>query len=230
METYTLKTIARLRCDLPDKFGLPRQAGLVEELEGRIVFEPEFRAEEALRGIEGFSHLWLIWQFSRAVREDWSPTVRPPRLGGNARMGVFATRSPFRPNALGLSCVRLLGLERDRELGPVLRVAGADLMDGTPIYDIKPYLPYADCKTEAVGGFAPDGGRTLAVEIPEELERKLPEEKRAALRGLLARDPRPRYQEDPERVYGLRYADRDVKFRVAGDTLTVVGVEKTPME
>ena len=157
---YTIKAIARIRSDFPTKFGIPRQAGIVEELEARIVFEPEYRNPDALRGLEGFSHIWLIWQFSEAVREDWSPTVRPPRLGGNTRMGVFATRSPFRPNALGLSCVRLLGIE-DTEEGKTLRVAGADLMDGTPIFDIKPYIPYADCKPEAESGFAPDPGRSL---------------------------------------------------------------------
>ena len=165
MDTYEIKTVARLHSDLPDKFGLPRQAGIVEALEGRIVFEPEYRNPDALRGLEGFSHLWLIWQFSEAVREEFSPTVRPPRLGGNTRVGVFASRSPFRPNALGLSCVRLLGIETDPALGPVLRVGGADLMDGTPIYDIKPYLPYADCRPEARAGFAPDPGAALPVEF-----------------------------------------------------------------
>ena len=178
MDSYEIKTIARLHCDLPDKFGLPRQSGIVEALEGRIVFEPEYRNPDALRGIEGFSHLWLIWQFSEAVRGGFSPTVRPPRLGGNTRMGVFATRSPFRPNALGLSCVRLLAVESDPELGPVLRVGGADLMDGTPIYDIKPYLPYADCKTGARAGFAPDPGATLTVVFAPGTEEKIPAEKR----------------------------------------------------
>ena len=224
MSDVRIRPIARLRCDLPEKFGIPRQAGIVEALEGLVVFEPEFREPEALRGLEGFSHIWLIWQFSRAVREDWSPTVRPPRLGGNVRMGVFATRSPFRPNALGLSCVRLLGVERDRELGPVLRVAGADLMDGTPIFDIKPYLPYADCHPEAAAGFAPDAGATLDVVITPELEACIPPEKREALRGVLANDPRPRYQADPERVYGLSFAGKQVKFQVEGDRLTVLDV------
>ena len=225
MDSYEIRTIARLHCDLPDKFGLPRQAGIVEALEGRIVFEPEYRNPDALRGIEGFSHLWLIWQFSEAVRVGFSPTVRPPRLGGNTRMGVFATRSPFRPNALGLSCVRLLAVESDPELGPVLRVGGADLMDGTPIYDIKPYLPYADCKTEAKAGFAPDPGATLTVVFAPGTEEKIPAEKREALRGVLANDPRPRYQDDPERVYGLSFAGRNVKFRVSERVLTVEEIE-----
>ena len=226
MENYAVKPLARLRCDLPDKFGLPRQAGIVEELEGLVVFEPEYRNPDALRGIEGFSHLWLIWQFSEAVRSDWSPTVRPPRLGGNTRVGVFATRSPFRPNALGLSCVRLLGVETDPALGPVLRVGGADLMDGTPIFDVKPYLPYADSRPEARAGFAPDSGATLAVAYLPGTQERIPAEKRAALTGVLANDPRPRYQNDPERVYGLRFAGRNVKFRVADGKLTVVAVEE----
>ena len=225
MEQHVIRPIARLRSDLTGKFGLPRQAGVVEELEGRIVFEPEFRNPDALRGIEGFSHLWLIWQFSENLREDFSPTVRPPRLGGNTRLGVFATRSPFRPNALGLSCVRLLGVESDPALGTVLRVAGADLMDGTPIYDIKPYLPYADCKPDALSGFAPDSGRTLQVVFCPGEEEKLPGDKRAALRGVLANDPRPRYQHDPERVYGLSFAGYNVKFRVEGEKLTVLEVQ-----
>ncbi|MBR1455528.1 MAG: tRNA (N6-threonylcarbamoyladenosine(37)-N6)-methyltransferase TrmO [Oscillospiraceae bacterium] len=224
-ETYEIRPIARIRSELDGKFGLPRQAGIVEELEGRIVFEEEYRREEALRGLEGFSHIWLIWQFSLALREGWSPTVRPPRLGGNARMGVFATRSPFRPNALGLSCVRLLGVEKDAALGPVLRVAGADLADGTPIFDIKPYVPYADCRPEASAGFAPDPGATLRVTYAPGTAEKLPSGKLAALTGVLANDPRPRYQEDPERVYGLGFAGRNVRFVVRGGELTVVEVE-----
>ena len=220
-----LRVIARIETDFPSKFGIPRQAGIVEALEGRIVFEPEYRNPDALRGIEGFSHLWLIWQFSEAVREDWSPTVRPPRLGGNERLGVFATRSPFRPNPLGLSCVRLLGVERDPARGPVLRVAGADLMDGTPIYDIKPYLPYTDCKPDASGGFAPDAGARLMVSFAPGAEEKIPAEKRAALRGVLENDPRPRYQDDPSRVYGLSFAGRNVRFRVENGALTVLSVE-----
>ena len=224
MSEFVIRPIAHLRCDLPEKFGIPRQAGIVEALEGRVVFEPAYRDRSALRGLEGFSHIWLIWQFSEAVREGWSPTVRPPRLGGNTRVGVFATRSPFRPNALGLSCVRLLGVARNGEEGTVLRVAGADLMDGTPIFDIKPYLPYADCYPEAAAGFAPDAGATLNVAYAPGLEVRIPEEKRAALRGVLANDPRPRYQADPERVYGLRFAGLEVKFQVAGDLLTVIAV------
>ena len=221
-----LRVIARIETDFSTKFGIPRQAGVVEALEGRIVFEPEFRNPDALRGIEGFSHLWLIWQFSEAVRSDWSPTVRPPRLGGNTRVGVFATRSPFRPNPLGLSCVRLLRVEEDPARGPVLCVAGADLMNGTPIYDIKPYLPYADCKTEASGGFAPDAGSKLRVAFSPGTEEAVPQEKRAALRGVLENDPRPRYQDDPARIYGMDFAELNVKFRVENGTLTVESVEK----
>ena len=221
---YTIKAIARIRSDFPTKFGIPRQAGIVEELEARIVFEPEYRNPDALRGLEGFSHIWLIWQFSQAVREDWSPTVRPPRLGGNTRMGVFATRSPFRPNALGLSCVRLLGIE-DTEEGKTLRVAGADLMDGTPIFDIKPYILYADCKPEAESGFAPDPGAQLTVEFLPEAEKHIPPEKRQALRGVLANDPRPRYKQDGERVYALEFAGREVKFQVKDKVLRVLSAE-----
>ena len=224
-EEVVIRPIARLRSDLPEKFGVPRQAGIVEALEGRVVFEPEYRNPDALRGIEGFSHLWLIWQFSKAVRGGFSPTVRPPRLGGNERVGVFASRSPFRPNSLGLSCVRLLRVEKDEKLGPVLIVGGADLVDGTPIFDIKPYVPYADCRPEALSGFAPDPGRTLRVRYLPGTEEQLPAEKRAALRGVLANDPRPRYQEDPERVYGLDFAGKNVRFRVQADTLTVIAVE-----
>ena len=221
MEQHSIRVIARIRSDFQTKFGIPRQSGLVDALRAAVVFEPEFRDPDALRGIEGFSHLWLIWQFSETVREDWSPTVRPPRLGGNARMGVFATRSPFRPNALGLSCVRLEGVEQTAE-GPVLLVAGADLMDGTPIYDIKPYLPYADCRPDALGGFAPQRGAELAVRIPDALLARVPEDKRAALTGVLAQDPRPRYQDDPARLYGMRFAGLEVRFRVADGAVEVV--------
>lgn len=221
MEQHTVKVIARIRSDFQTKFGVPRQSGLVEALRAEIIFEPEFRNPDALRGIEGFSHLWLIWQFSAAVREDWSPTVRPPRLGGNARMGVFATRSPFRPNPIGLSCVRLEGVEQHAE-GPVLVVSGADLMDGTPIYDIKPYLPYADCKADAAGGFAPQRAAELAVEFPPELLARVPEDKRTALTGVLAQDPRPHYQSDPTRIYGMSFAGMEVRFRVTDGVLTVV--------
>ena len=217
-----MEIIARIRSDFPTKFGIPRQSGLVDELRARVVFEPEYRNPDALRGLEDFSHIWLIWQFSQAVREGWSPTVRPPRLGGNARMGVFATRSPFRPNPIGLSCVRLVRLEQDRDLGPVLVVAGADLMDGTPIYDIKPYLPYADCKPQATGGFASQPKEpSLQVEIPEPLLERVPREKREALLGVLAQDPRPQYQNDPQRIYGMAFGELEVRFRVDGGRLWV---------
>ena len=208
METVPMKIIARIHSDFPSKFGIPRQSGLVEALKARVVFEPDFRSPEAVRGLEGFSHIWLIWQFSQAVREDWSPTVRPPRLGGNTRMGVFATRSPFRPNAVGLSSVRLERVEPHTPQGPVLHVAGADLMDGTPIFDIKPYLPYGDCRPEATGGFAPGADR------------------RQAAAGVLAQDPRPSYQRDPERIYGMEFAGWEIRFQVRGERLTVVEVKE----
>ena len=226
MEMYTLKVIAHIRTDLPEKFGVPRQSGLIPELTGKIVFEPEYRSKDALRGLEDFSHLWLVWQFSKATREDWSPLVRPPRLGGNEKMGVFATRSPFRPNAIGLSCVELEKVEVDRDLGPVIHVRGVDLMDGTPIFDIKPYLPYADCRTEATGGWTDALARPLLkVEFPAEVLEKVPEEHREAVRAVLEADPRPRYQDDPQRIYGLTFARRNIKFRVEGETLYVVEVE-----
>lgn len=226
MKEHLIRPIAHIESDFPEKFGIPRQAGVVEELRARVVFDGEYRCDEALRGIEGFSHLWLIWHFSEAERDAWSPTVRPPRLGGNVRMGVFATRSPFRPNALGLSCVRLLGLEKREGKGTTLLVAGADLMDGTPIFDVKPYIPYADAHPDAAGGFAPDPGRTLEVCFVPGREETVPAEKRAALRGVLANDPRPRYQDDPERVYAMSFADLTVRFRVTDDKLTVTEVEK----
>ena len=226
MQSVDMTVIAHLRGDLPTKFGIPRQSGLVDALQSTVVFVPEFRDPDALRGLEGFSHLWLIWEFSQARRQQWSPTVRPPRLGGNRRMGVFATRSPFRPSPIGLSCVRLEGVELSSPEGPVLRVSGADLLDGTPILDIKPYLPYADCKPEAVGGFAAvPKGADLAVEFPPELLARVPEGKRTALTGILAQDPRPQYQNDPERIYAMAFAGLEIKFRVAGDVLTVVAVE-----
>ena len=228
-QTAQVHIIAHIRSDFSTKFGIPRQSGLVEELEAAVVFEPEYRNEAALRGLEGFSHLWLIWEFSQAKRESWSPTVRPPRLGGNRRLGVFATRSPFRPNPIGLSCVRLLGVDLHTPDGPVIRVAGADLMDGTPIYDVKPYLPYADCKPEALGGFAAQPKQaSLTGDFPEELLALVPERKRQALRGVLAQDPRPSYQEDPQRVYGMTFGGLEVKFRVEGDRLTVCQVEPAP--
>ena len=224
MEMHEMKVIARIRSDFPEKFGIPRQSGLVPQLRAKIVFEPEFRNADALRGIEGFSHLWLIWQFSAAVRETWSPTVRPPRLGGNERVGVFATRSPFRPNAVGLSCVKLEGVAHEEGSGDVLIVSGADLMDGTPIYDVKPYLPYADAHPEARGGFAPSPKEMVAVDCPPELLAALPEGQREALLGVLAQDPRPQYQHDPERVYGMSFGGWDVKFRVCGERLEVLSL------
>ncbi|MBQ1620680.1 MAG: tRNA (N6-threonylcarbamoyladenosine(37)-N6)-methyltransferase TrmO, partial [Oscillospiraceae bacterium] len=212
MEQHTLRVIARVHSEFPGKFGIPRQSGLVPELRARVVFEPEFRNTDALRGIEGFSHLWLIWQFSEAVRDTWSPTVRPPRLGGNARMGVFATRSPFRPNPIGLSCVKLEGLGQEEGLGTVLYISGADLLDGTPIYDIKPYIPYADAHPDARGGFAAAPAETIPVDCPEELLSLLPPQQAKALLGVLSQDPRPGYQDDPGRTYGMDFADWDVRF------------------
>ena len=229
MDTIAIRPIAKMRSDFPSKFGIPRQSGLVQELRSTIVFEPEFRNPDTLRGLEGYSHLWLIWQFSEAVRTDWSATVRPPRLGGNTRMGVFATRSPFRPNNLGLSCVRLTGIEQTPNQGTVIHVAGADLMDGTPIFDIKPYVPYSDCHSEASGGFTDTAGEfRLKVEFPEELLFRLPENKREATIGVLSHDPRPSYQRDPDRVYGLPFAGYDIRFTVLGDVLRVCDVVKLP--
>ena len=222
----TIRPIARMRSDFPSKFGIPRQSGLVQELRSTIVFEPEFRNADTLRGLEGYSHLWLIWQFSEAVRSDWSPTVRPPRLGGNVRMGVFATRSPFRPNSLGLSCVRLIGVEQTANEGTVVHVAGADLMDGTPIFDIKPYVPYSDCHPDALGGFTDTAGEfLLKVEFPEDLLSQIPPGKQEAAIGVLSHDPRPSYQRDPDRVYGLPFAGLDIRFRVQGDVLKVCEVK-----
>ncbi len=221
-----IQVIARMHSDFATKFGIPRQSGLVEELRSTIVFEPEFRNPDALRGLEDFSHLWIIWQFSEAVRQGWSPTVRPPRLGGNTRMGVFATRSPFRPNNLGLSSVRILGLEQTAEFGTVIHVAGADLMDGTPIFDIKPYIPYADCHADATGGFTDTAGDfLLTVDFPAPLLEKLPQAKRDAAIGVLSHDPRPSYQRKPGRVYGLDFAGFNIRFTVENDTLTVLEVE-----
>ena len=222
-----MKPIARIRSDFATKFGIPRQSGVVGSLQAEIVFEPEFRSRDAVRGLEAFSHIWLIWEFSENVRAGWSPTVRPPRLGGNVRMGVFATRSPFRPNPIGLSCVRLERVDLTDPRGPVLHVAGADLMDGTPIYDIKPYLPYADAHPEALGGFAPSPKETIEVKSPPELLQKLPEGQREALLGVLAQDPRPQYQNDPERVYGMSFGGWDVKFRVKDGVLTVLSLAET---
>ena len=220
-----MTVIARIHTPFAGKFGVPRQSGLAPT-EGRIVFAPAYRNPDALRGLEGFSHLWLIWVFDRAERKDWSPTVRPPRLGGNRRMGVFATRSPFRPNPIGLSCVELAAVEWSTSDGPVLHVRGADLVDGTPILDIKPYLPYCDAKPQATGGFT-DGLESTALQVvcPPALLARLPEKDRPGLLAVLEGDARPRYQDDPERVYGLTYGQRNVKFRVAGDVLTVLDVE-----
>ena len=222
MENVNIQVIARMRSDFATKFGIPRQSGLVEELRSTIVFEPEFRNADALRGLEDFSHLWIIWQFSEAVRAGWSPTVRPPRLGGNTRMGVFATRSPFRPNNLGLSSVRILGLEDTKEHGAVIHVAGADLMDGTPIFDIKPYIPYADSHPDAAGGFTDTAGDfLLKVDFPAHLLELLPPDKRDAAAAVLSHDPRPSYQRKPGRIYGLTFAGFDIRFTVSDDTLTV---------
>ena len=221
-QEFTMRPIARIHSDFSTKFGVPRQSGLVDSLEATVVFEPEFRNPDALRGLEGFSHIWLVWVFDQAIRKEWSPTVRPPRLGGNTRVGVFATRSPFRPNPIALSCVKLAGMEETADHGMVLRILGADLMDGTPILDIKPYIPYADSHPEALGGFAAvPAGETLEVVIPSELLEKVPESRREALRGVLAQDPRPHYQEDPERIYGFGFAGMEVKFSVEGNRLTV---------
>ncbi len=225
MTDVSMHIIARMRSDFPTKFGIPRQSGLVEQLRSTIVFEPEYRNADALRGLEDFSHLWLIWQFSQAVREGWSPTVRPPRLGGNTRMGVFATRSPFRPNAIGLSSVAILGVECTTAHGPVIHVAGADLMDGTPIFDIKPYIPYCDCHPEASGGFTQTAqAYLLEVHFPPDLLTRLPADKRDAARAVLSHDPRPSYQNQPDRIYGLSFAGFDLRFMVEGTVLTVVEV------
>ncbi len=225
MDDVTIQVVARMRSDFPTKFGIPRQSGLVEQLHSTIIFEPEFRNPDALRGIEDFSHLWLIWQFSEAVRAGWSPTVRPPRLGGNTRIGVFATRSPFRPNNLGLSSVKLLGVERTKDFGTVLHVAGADLMDGTPIFDIKPYIPYGDCHTDATGGFTDNAEDfILDVDFPADLLRILPVAKQEAALAVLSHDPRPSYQRAADRIYGLTFAGFDIRFRVEEKTLHVIEV------
>ena len=220
-----LKTIARIHTGFPEKFGIPRQSGIVET-PGYIVFEPPYNNPDAVRGLEEFSHIWLIWQFSQAVRDDWSPTVRPPRLGGNTRVGVFASRSPFRPNPIGLSLVKLESIEYDHSLGLVLHVTGADILDGTPIYDIKPYLPYSEAKPDAEGGFAHrvmDDSMQVVLTEDADLEpaKEIPEEDLYTIKKLLAQDPRPRYQDDPERVYGMSYGDWEVKF-TAGDGVIMV--------
>lgn len=227
MNDVSIRVIARMKSDFPTKFGIPRQSGLVGELRSTIIFEPEYRNPDALRGIEEFSYIWLIWQFSEAVRQDWSPTVRPPRLGGNTRMGVFATRSPFRPNNLGLSSVKLLGVEHTKEYGTVLHVAGADLMDGTPIFDIKPYIPYSDSHPNASGGFTDQANDFLLdVNFPENLLEIIPSEKQAAAIGVLSHDPRPSYQNQSDRIYGLTFSGFDIRFKVNGKNLTVLDVSK----
>lgn len=227
-EGAPLKIIARIRTDFPTKFGIPRQSGLIDSLKGVIIFEPEYRNPDAIRGLEGFSHIWLIWGFSESVRDSWSPTVRPPRLGGNKRIGVFATRSPFRPNAIGLSSIKLEGIEFNTETGPVLHVSGADLMNNTPIYDIKPYIAYTDSHPEAVGGFVdPLKDYLLKVEFPKELLEIIPLERREAIIGVLSHDPRPSYQNDPERIYGLEFAGFDIRFTVRDTTLTVCEVVRS---
>ena len=220
-----MKTIARIHTDFPTKFGIPRQSGIIASLQATIVFEPEYRNPDAVRGLEDFSHIWLLWQFSEAVRDNWSPTVRPPRLGGNVRKGVFATRSPFRPNPIGLSSVKLEKMEIDPKYGPILHVSGADLMDGTPIYDIKPYIAYTDSHPEAVSGFATTPAEfLLEVNFPESLLQKVPESQRKSLTDVLAHDPRPQYQDDPDRVYGMAFGGMEVKFKVEERLLTVVEV------
>lgn len=224
MSSFEIRPIARIESDFASPFGIPRQAGIVDELRSRIVFEPDYRNDDALRGIEGYSHLWLIWQFSENIRADFSPTVRPPRLGGNIRMGVYATRSPFRPNSLGLSCVRLLGLEKTSDSGTVICVGGADLMNGTPIFDIKPYIPYSDCIPDALENFATAPDFPLDVRFETGTEKLLPADKLEALKKVLSCDPRPHYQKDSERLYGMSFAGYNIKFRVTGSLLTVTEV------
>lgn len=220
-----MKIIAKIETDFSSKFGVPRQSGLVAGLSGRVIFEPEYRKLEAVRGLEQFSHIWLLWEFSQTIRESWTPTVRPPRLGGNTRMGVFATRSPFRPNPIGLSSVKLEKIQTEAGLGPVLYVSGVDMTDQTPVFDIKPYLPYVDSHEDAVGGFTDEMvQQSLAVEIPEKMLGKIPEEQRQALVEVLAQDPRPSYQQDSNRIYGMEFAQLEVKFMVRDNVLTVCDV------
>ena len=221
-----MKIIAHIENDFSTKFGIPRQSGLVNSLRSRIVFAPEYRNPDAFRGLEDFSHVWLIWEFSQAVRQKWSPTVRPPRLGGNTRMGVFATRSPFRPNPVGLSAVQLEEVVLHGADAPYLVVSGADLMNGTPIYDIKPYVPYADARPDARSGFAQGADSTLEVRCSPDLLAKLPEDQRGALLGILSQDPRPHYQKDPDRIYGMAFGEWNVKFRIAEENVTVISIEK----
>lgn len=224
---FTVEPIAYIKTDFSSKFGIPRQSGLVDELEAKIIFEPQYRIPEAFRGLEGYSHVWLLWQFSECADKEWSPTVRPPRLGGNKRMGVFASRSPFRPNSIGLSCVKLISIDETEENGTVLTVSGADLLDGTPIIDVKPYLPYVDSHPEASGGFAlQEKEGSLDVVFAAELLSDIPADKQEALKAVLKQDPRPQYQNDPERIYGLEFAGYDVRFNVKENLLSVVEVEK----
>ena len=227
MANIEMQIIARMKSDFPTKFGIPRQSGLVDTLRSTVIFEPQFRNTDALRGLDGYSHLWLIWQFSEAVRSEWSPTVRPPRLGGNTRMGVFATRSPFRPNAIGLSSVKLLGLEETKTHGTVIHVAGADLMDGTPILDIKPYIPYTDAHMDAIGGFTDQADDfLLQVNCSQALLRTVPKDKQAALLDVLSHDPRPTYQKDSDRIYGMDFAGFNVRFTVNDGLLQIIQIEK----
>lgn len=220
-----MKTIAHIHTDFPTKFGIPRQSGIIDTLQGRVIFEPEYRNAEAVRGLEEFSHIWILWEFSEAVRDEWSPTVRPPRLGGNVRKGVFATRSPFRPNPIGLSSVKLESVEIDPKLGPILHVSGADLMDNTPIYDIKPYIAYTDSHPDAVSGFASKPAEyLLEVDFPEKMLQKVPEIQRESLIAVLQHDPRPQYHNDPKRIYGMAFGGIEVKFKVEEGLLTVVGI------
>ena len=225
-EKRSFAPIGWVESDFATKFGVPRQSGLNDALRARVLFFPEFRVQEAFRGLEDFSHLWLLWDFSESHRDGWSPTVRPPRLGGNRRLGVFATRSPFRPNPIGLSCVKLERVELDSPEGPVLHICGADLMNGTPIFDVKPYLPYADCRPDATGGFTDhESWGKLAVDLPDDLRQKIPLEKLAGLVGVLESDPRPHYQNDPQRVYGMEFAGLEVKFTVEDGVLHVKDVQ-----
>lgn len=224
---FTVEPIAHIKSDFSSKFGIPRQSGLVDELEAKIIFEPQYRIPEAFRGLEGYSHIWLLWQFSECAGKEWNPTVRPPRLGGNKRMGVFASRSPFRPNSIGLSCVKLVSIDETEENGIVLTVSSADLLDGTPIIDIKPYLPYVDSHPEASGGFAlQEKEGSLEINFPSELLTIIPQDKQEALTAVLKQDPRPQYQNDPERIYGLEFAGYDVRFKINSNLLTVIEIEK----
>ena len=223
---FTIRSIAHIKSDFSSKFGIPRQSGLIDELESKIIFEKEYSVPEAFRGLEGYSHIWILWQFSECADKEWNPTVRPPRLGGNKRMGVFASRSPFRPNSIGLSCVKLVSIDETDE-GITLTVSGADLLDGTPIIDIKQYLPYVDSHPDATGGFAlQEKEGSLKVIFPDELMKLIPCDKQEALTAVLRQDPRPQYQNDPERIYGLEFAGYDVRFNIVEDVLTVVEIEK----